>query len=100
MKAIGGSDSEIMRIFFIEASLIGLAGGSLGVIAGWGVDRVANFFVNRYVVKDPPSIEFFSIPWYLWVSAIAFAVLVSLLAAVYPAFRAARVDPIKALRHD
>ncbi len=100
MKAIGGSDSEIMRIFFFEASLIGLAGGTFGVIGGWGVDRIANFMVNRYVVKQPPYIEFFSIPWYLWVGAIAFAVLISLLAAVYPALRAARVDPIKALRHD
>lgn len=100
MKAIGGSDSEIMRIFFFEASLIGLAGGTLGVLGGWGVDRIANFVVNRYVVKQPPYIEFFSIPWYLWVGAIVFAVAVSLLAAIYPALRAARVDPIKALRHD
>ena len=100
MKAIGGSDSEIMRIFFFEASLIGLAGGTFGVVGGWGVDRIANFLVNRYVVKVAPYIEFFSIPWYLWLSAIAFAVLISLLAAVYPALRAARVDPIKALRHD
>ncbi len=100
MKAIGGSDSEIMRIFFFEASLIGLAGGTFGVIGGWGVDRIANFMVNRYVVKEPPYIEFFSIPWYLWVGAISFAVFVSLIAAIYPALRAARVDPIRALRHD
>ncbi len=100
MKAIGGSDGEIMRIFFIEASLIGLAGGVVGVISGWGVDRIANYYVNKYVVKQAPWVEFFSIPWYLAASAIAFAVLVSLIAAIYPAMRAARVDPIKALRHD
>jgi putative ABC transport system permease protein len=100
MKAIGGSDGEIMRIFFFEASLIGLAGGASGVIAGWVIDRVANFLVNRWVVKQTPDIEFFSIPWYLWGGAILFAILVSLVAAIYPALRAARVDPIKALRHD
>ncbi|MCW5968188.1 MAG: ABC transporter permease [Blastocatellales bacterium] len=100
MKAIGGSDGEIMRIFFFEASLIGLLGGAFGVLAGWGTDRLANFLVNRYVVKQGPYIEFFSIPWYLWLGAIAFAVLISLAAAVYPALRAARVDPIRALRHD
>ena len=43
MKAIGGSDSEIMRIFFFEASLIGLAGGALGVGAGWLTDRGCQF---------------------------------------------------------
>jgi ABC-type lipoprotein release transport system permease subunit len=100
MKAIGGSDGEIMRIFFFEATLIGLLGGVFGVLAGWGIDRLANFLVNRYVVKQSPYIEFFSIPWYLWVGAITFAILISLLAAIYPAFRAARVDPIRALRHD
>lgn len=100
MKAIGGSDSEIMRIFFFEASLIGLTGGALGVLSGWGVTRITNFLVNKYVVKQSPYIEFFSIPWYLALGAVGFAVLVSLIAAVYPALRAARVDPIRALRHD
>ena len=100
MKAIGGSDGEIMRIFFFEASLIGLAGGSGGVLAGWAIDRVANFAVNRWVVKQTPRIEFFSIPWHLAAGAILFALLVSLAAAVYPALRAAKVDPIRALRHD
>ena len=100
MKAIGGSDSEIMRIFFFEASLIGLLGGTFGVIAGWIVDRLANFAVNRWMLTRAEHIEFFSIPWYLWVGAIIFAVMISLLAAIYPSLRAARVDPIKALRHD
>jgi ABC-type antimicrobial peptide transport system permease subunit len=45
-------------------------------------------------------IHFFSIPWYLWGGAILFAMLIALLAALYPASQAARVDPIKALRHD
>lgn len=100
MKAIGGSDSEIMRIFFIEASLIGLMGGVFGVVAGWGIDRVSNYAVNRWLVKQTEYIEFFSLPWYLWSGAILFAILISLTAAIYPALRAAKVDPIRALRHD
>ncbi len=104
MKAIGGSDGEIMRIFFVEASLIGLLGGVLGVLSGWGIDRVANALANRWIVRQTGQavryVEFFSIPWYLWGGAILFAVMVSLLAAIYPAMRAAKVDPIKALRHE
>lgn len=104
MKAIGGSDGEIMRIFFVEASLIGLLGGAMGVIAGWGVDRVANVIANRWIARQVGQsfrhVEFFSIPWYLWGGAIVFAVLISLLAAIYPALHAAKVDPIKALRHE
>lgn len=104
MKAIGGSDGEIMRIFFVEASLIGLLGGVLGVLAGWGIDRVANVLANQWITRQTGQavryVEFFSIPWYLWGGAILFAVAVSLLAAIYPALHAAKVDPIKALRHE
>lgn len=104
MKAIGGSDGEIMRIFFVEACLIGLLGGVLGVIAGWLVDRIANVLANQWIVRQTGQavrhVEFFSIPWYLWGGAILFAVLVSLIAAIYPALHAAKVDPIKALRHE
>jgi ABC-type antimicrobial peptide transport system permease subunit len=104
MKAIGGSNGEIMRIFFIEALLIGLTGGVLGVISGWCTDRILNAMANRYVTQQVGRairhIEFFNIPWYLVAGAILFAVLVSLIAAIYPALAAARVDPIKALRYE
>jgi putative ABC transport system permease protein len=104
MKAIGGSDGEIMRIFFVEASLIGVTGGALGVLGGWGIDRVANTLANRWILQQVGQtvrrIEFFSIPWYLSTGAILFALVISLIAAIYPAMRAARVDPIKALRYE
>ena len=104
MKAIGGSDGEVTRIFFVEASLIGLCGGVIGVACGWGIDRAANVLANRWVTRQVGQairqIEFFSIPWYLSGGAILFAVLISLIAAVYPATRAAKVDPIKALRYE
>ncbi|MCI0665790.1 MAG: ABC transporter permease [Acidobacteria bacterium] len=100
MKAIGGSDGEIMRIFFVEASLIGVSGGVLGVVAGWGIDRVANVAANKWIIKNSIYIDFFSLPWYLIAGAILFALVVSLIAAIYPAFRAAKVDPIRALRYE
>ncbi len=101
MKAIGGSDAEIMKIFFFEACLIGFMGGLFGVLIGWAITSIANPIVNKYVVQSATTyIHFFSIPWYLWGSAILFAMLIALLAALYPASQAARIDPIKALRHD
>jgi putative ABC transport system permease protein len=45
-------------------------------------------------------VDFFSLPPYLSLGAILFAVVISILAALYPAARAARIDPVKALRHD
>lgn len=104
MKAIGGSDGEIMKIFFIEASLIGLFGGVIGVLCGWGIDRIANLLANRWITQQAGQairhVDFFLIPWYLSGGAILFAVVVSLVAAIYPALSAARVDPIKALRYE
>jgi putative ABC transport system permease protein len=104
MKAIGGTDGEIMRIFLLEAGLIGTLGGILGLACGWTIDRVANLLANRWIGQQVGGavrqVEFFSIPWYLWGGALAFAVLISLLAALYPALRAARIDPIRALRSD
>ncbi|MBA2733559.1 MAG: ABC transporter permease [Acidobacteria bacterium] len=102
MKAIGAEDREIKLIFFVEAGVIGLTGGVLGALAAWGIDGVANRLAYRFVLQPQGAsyIDFFAIPPYLWGGAILFAVLVSILAALYPAARAARIDPVKALRHD
>ncbi len=102
MKAIGAEDREIKLIFFIEASVIGLAGGVLGCLVAWGIDEIANRLAYRFVLKPQGAsyVDFFALPPYLWLGAIIFAVLVSILAALYPAARAARIDPVRALRHD
>ncbi len=101
MKAIGGSEAEIRWIFFIEAATIGLLGGVLGLVLGWAVTRVANVAANAYIRPyGMAPADFFHMPFWLVFGAIGFSVLVSLIAGIYPAARAARVDPVKALRHD
>jgi putative ABC transport system permease protein len=101
MKAIGGGDEDVRRIFLIEASLIGLVGGVFGVALGWAVGRVINVGANYYLsTQDVPAANLFLIPWWLTAGAIAFALGVSLIAGSFPAMRAARLDPIQALRHD
>ena len=102
MKAIGAEDREIKLIFFVEAGLIGLMGGVLGSLTAWGIDAVANRLAYKFVLKPRgvSYIDFFALPPYLWLGAILFAVAVAILAALYPAARAARIDPVKALRHD
>lgn len=101
MKAIGGSDGDIRRIFLIEASAIGFFGGVTGVVLGWLVGRIVNFGANVYIQNQggTPG-NLFSLPFWLIGSAIGFSVTISLIAGSYPAARAARLDPIRALRHD
>jgi ABC-type antimicrobial peptide transport system permease subunit len=102
MKAIGAEDREIKLIFFVEAAVIGLAGGILGALVAWGFDKLANRLIYEFVLKPKNAsfIDFFSLPPYLWLGAILFAMAVGILAALYPAARAARIDPVRALRHD
>ncbi|MDQ1637460.1 MAG: hypothetical protein QOF62_799 [Pyrinomonadaceae bacterium] len=102
MKAIGAEDREIKLIFFFEAAVIGACGGVIGVLAGWGMTALANRLAYRFILKPQGAsfIDFFSLPPWLSASAIAFALVVSILAALYPAARAARIDPVRALRHD
>ncbi len=102
MKAIGAEDREIKLIFFVEAAVLGLGGGIIGTLCAWGIDGIANRAAYRFILKPQGGsfVDFFSIPPYLWLGAILFALVVSILAALYPATRAARIDPVKALRHD
>ena len=101
MKAIGGSDGDIRRIFLIEASAIGFFGGVAGVVLGWIVGRLINLGANIYIQNQggTPG-NLFSLPIWLIGGAIAFSIAISLIAGSYPAARAARLDPIQALRHD
>jgi ABC-type antimicrobial peptide transport system permease subunit len=102
MKAIGAEDREIKLIFFVEAAVIGVFGGILGVLVAWGIDGIANRLAYRFILKPQGAsfIDFFSLPPYLSLGAILFALIVSITAALYPASRAARIDPVRALRHD
>ena len=102
MKAIGAEDREIKLIFFVEAGVIGLTGGIVGALLAWGIDAVANRLAYRFILQPQGAsyVDFFALPPYLWLGAILFAVLVSIIAALYPAARAAKIDPVKALRHD
>ena len=102
MKAIGAEDREIKLIFFVEAAVIGVTGGVIGVLLAAGIDEVANRLAYRFILKPQGAsfIDFFDLPVYLWLGAILFALIISILAALYPASRAARIDPVRALRHD
>lgn len=101
MKAIGASNSDVKSIFFYEAGSMGLVGGGLGVALGWIIGRVINIGTNIYMERQQLKPEnFWYVPWWLVAAAIGFSIVVSLVAGLYPAARAARLDPVQALRHE
>jgi putative ABC transport system permease protein len=101
MKAMGASDGDVKGLFFAEAGVMGVFGGLVGVAFGWTIGRVINLGTNVYLKRlhFPPE-QIWFVPWWLVIGAIAFAIVVSLLSGLYPASRAARLDPVQALRYE
>lgn len=102
LKAIGSSNGDVLRIFMVEAGLIGLLGGVVGVIGGWLLGLALNQVILDYMRREqiPIDAPFFVVTWELVGGVMAFAALVGIVAGLYPAFRAARLDPLTALRHE
>jgi putative ABC transport system permease protein len=101
MKAIGASDGDVKKLFFAEAGAMGILGGIVGVALGWTIGQVINLGTNVYLKRQalPPE-HFWSVPWWLVGFAVVFAFGVSLVSGLYPAGRAARLDPVQALRYE
>jgi putative ABC transport system permease protein len=101
LKALGAADRDVRQLFFAEAGVMGLAGGVFGVLLGWAIGRAIQFATMIYLRRqgmNPPNI--WSVPWWLVLGAIGFAIVVSLASGIYPASRAARLDPVEALRYE
>ena len=101
LKALGAADADVQQLFFVEAGVMGLFGGFLGVFFGWVLGRAITFGTNVYLKRQALNpIELSSVPWWLILAGIVFAVLVSLAAGLYPASRAAKLNPVDALRYE
>lgn len=102
-KSIGATDGQVRLIFTIEAALIGLLGGLIGL----GLAVIATFpgeVIAAEIIREqatfPVSGPIFRLPLWLMVTGPLVALMVAVVAALYPAWRASRVDPVKALRHE
>jgi putative ABC transport system permease protein len=101
LKALGASDADVKRLFFVEAGVMGALGGGLGVALGWAIGRAINFGTNIYLTRQElPHETIVLLPLWLIAGAVGFAVAVSLAAGIYPAARAARLDPVQVLRYE
>lgn len=101
LKALGAADSDVQQLFFVEAGVMGLLGGIFGVAFGWMLGRAITIGTNLYLKRQNLNpIDLSYVPWWLVIGGLVFAVLVSLGAGLYPASRAAKLNPIDALRYE
>ncbi|MGA8184143.1 MAG: ABC transporter permease [Terriglobia bacterium] len=101
LKALGAADQDVRQLFFWEAGVMGLLGGIFGTGLGWAIGRALTFGTDLYLrQRNLPAVDISVVPWWLALGAVVFAVGISLLAGIYPAIRAARLNPVEALRYE
>ncbi len=102
LKALGASRREIRTMFTIEAGLIGLIGGFFGLIFGTLLGRLVDWIAHRFLIAEGVTGvgQLSIVPLWLALGSLIFAALIGIVAGLYPAGRAAKLDPVTALRHE
>jgi len=90
MKAIGAKSRDVLFMFLSEALITGLIGGSIGALTGFGLGRGIGEYINMPVSFSP----------YLSGGVTGFAMLICTISGLYPAWRAANLNPVEALRYE
>jgi putative ABC transport system permease protein len=101
LQSLGAHSALIRRLFFVESGVIGFVGATLGVMAGWGISRLGSVVAQSIMEsRGATPVDFFDVPLWLVLAALAVGIGVSVIAGYYPASKASRIDPVEALRGD
>jgi len=102
MKVIGATGGDVMKMFLMEAGLIGVCGGVLGLVCSLGASRLINYLAGDFmgVGMRGETYDISVIPPYLMLFALLFSFCIGVVAGLYPARRASKLSPILAIRNE
>jgi len=101
MRACGATRANIRNLFIFEAGLLGFLGGVIGLALSYGLAKIGNSIGNQIAVaQNVPISNLISFPLWLIISVIALTTIIGILAGLFPAIRASRLDPVEALRYE
>jgi len=102
LKAIGATNKSIMAIFMVQGLFIGIIGTTIGVLGGFGLGYILNTY---QIIKLPADVYYLShlpvkMNLFDFVTVSLSAITITLLATIYPAWQAAKLDPVEPLRYE
>ncbi|HMJ38500.1 MAG TPA: ATP-binding cassette domain-containing protein [Verrucomicrobiae bacterium] len=101
LKALGARARDVLLIFVAEAAVIGLAGGLVGILVAVGLGRLGNSAVDRLTQSvSSGSFDVFRTDFAVVAAGLVLAIVLSTVSGLLPALRAARQDPVRALRYE
>lgn len=101
MKSLGATSGDIYRLFIVEAIVIGMTGGAVGLLVGYLAGEAVNFAINSLANRlGGEPVDMFYTPGFFVAILMVIILLISVFTGFYPARRAAKINPLDALRYE